>query len=124
MPSRSSVPGAKFSTTTSAFWTRSANTSRDPGRFKFSVTAYLPRKRFSAADERCILAAVIGRGGVLDLDDARAEAGQQEGRERAGQGERQVEHGQPGQGPGLTVCFGCAVHVCVGRSLLSRSAFG
>ena len=50
-PSRSSVPGVKFSTTTSAWRTRSANTSREPGCFRFSVTAYLPRKRFKAATE-------------------------------------------------------------------------
>ena len=44
-------PAVKFSTTTSAWRTRSANTSREPGCFRFSVTAYLPRKRFNAATE-------------------------------------------------------------------------
>ena len=34
----------------------------------------------------------IRGGGMLDLDDARAEAGQQERGERSGQREREVEH--------------------------------
>ena len=64
-------------------------------------------------DERRVLAAVIGRGGVLDLDDARAEARQQKCRERSRQRQRQVEHCQSGQWSGLAVCFGCAVHAAV-----------
>ena len=116
-------PALKFSTTMSAWRTRSANTSRAPGCFRFSVTPYLPRSRFSADDRdvvrrraaerdavapevRWVLAAGIGRRGVLDLDDARAEAGQQERGERPGQRQREIEHREPGQRARLAVVAG------------------
>ena len=63
-------------------------------RHRDIVRARAAERDAVAPEIRRVLPAGIGRVGILDLDDARAEPGEQERGERPGEREREIEHRQ------------------------------
>ena len=102
---RSSVPGRKFSTTTSAVAASRRNRSWPSARAQVERDALAaaaldrPEQRVrapsSSVDERPDLAHEVAAAGLLDLDDLGALLAEQAGAERRGDAGAEVEDAQP-----------------------------